>query len=89
MAQLTLPHTRHSVPGLGSKQTVRWPRAPQPITPYRLHRERVLSCRSASTSNSSGNQSKEAGSSAEAFSKAAGQRYEMIARAILQLTHTH
>ncbi|CAL5220568.1 g2606 [Coccomyxa viridis] len=73
MAEL-MTHTRHAVPGLCSKQTVGWPRAPQPITARRLHRERLLSCRAASTSNSSGNQSKEAGSSAEAFSKAAGRR---------------
>ena len=82
MAQVTLPPIRHTVPGLGSKQAVRWPRAPQPIAPCRLHRERLLSCRSASTSNSSGTQGKDAGSTAQAFSKAAGRRYAATARAL-------
>ncbi len=84
MAEL-VTHTRHTVPGLGSKQTVRWPKAPQPITHRRLHRERLLSCRAASTSNSSGNQSKEAGSTAEAFSKAAGRRYALLGPDFLEL----
>ena len=86
MAEL-VTHTRHRVPGLGSRQTVRWPRAPQPITPCRLHRERLLSCRAASTSNSSGNQSKEAGSTAEAFSKAAGRRYALLAPDLPELQY--
>jgi hypothetical protein len=77
MTAVNLPLPKHTAPRLSSTHTVRWPAPPAPSKPCTLHRERILSCRAASTSNTSSSQSKDGGDKAEAFSRAAGRRYRL------------
>ncbi|CAK0783521.1 hypothetical protein CVIRNUC_006720 [Coccomyxa viridis] len=76
MAQVSVPVLEQTSALLSSKQSFWWPPLLSPQKPCRVHRERILSCRSASTSNSSGGQRKDGVSTAEAFTKAAGRGFK-------------